>query len=717
MQKTNKLFRLLAGLLAVLMLSICIPVSAFAEGEDDRSILCPEIIVTRVVDSDSSISLDPVTIHGNIIWYGEDVLNYVKANEASITEQGTYNVVRYELVDNKDIFGNDVGILIKPETYVKAHLEKVAPKLQYTINIYKDNVLDEDLTRTYKDGDFAGKTYVSDLFQDIYNSFAGAYTFSSMKINGEEAGYGTTLATEGSYNVDVYFTAAPKVTYNITVYGPDGQPLNTKTVTSIPEDAVYVSDLFQDIYNNYTGTYAFDYMTINGSEADYGTLVAQTGSYDVAVYFKAVSAVSYEFNFYDVDSGKEIASYLKVDSIPSDAVYVADLFQDVYNQLSATYTFDHMLINNVEAGYGTAVEQTGNYNVAVYFSQKEVKPSFAYSFYFYDLNGTEIAKPIMMTQDEAKDTDKYVADLFQDVHNTLSSKYAFDSMKEDGEVIDYGTLIEEGNHTVYVYFKDKPADMEDVSFKFEFVDMTGETIAEPMNCLEQCSDDVIGSKLSDLVANKTAELKDKYYVFDHFALVYVDGTESSALQDPVVVPDYNGMTIKVYFAQPALYRFTYINEATGEVIHDTEEIQVADVKTNVDKYVLDLLAETRRGLENDGWHYEGIRYVFNPDEYDQNSVLVVPGGPYEYKVCFTKAESTSDNGDSTTTTVTSSNNNTTTKTASNEVVKSAAPADNTAKVMPQTGLTAETPVVFGVMMVAALAGAGAYLFAIRKKLN
>lgn len=208
-RKRTSCFVFSRGLLAVLMLSICIPVSAFAEGEDDRSILCPEIIVTRVVDSDSSISLDPVTIHGNI-WYGEDVLKCVKANEASITEQGTYNVVSYELVDSKDIFGNDVGILIKPETYVKAHLEKVAPKLQYTINIYKDNVLDEDLTRTYKDGDFAGKTYVSDLFQDIYNSFAGAYTFSSMKINGEEAGYGTTLATEGSYNVDVYFTAAPQ---------------------------------------------------------------------------------------------------------------------------------------------------------------------------------------------------------------------------------------------------------------------------------------------------------------------------------------------------------------------------------------------------------------------------------------------------------------------------------------------------------------------------
>ena len=65
-------------------------------------------------------------------------------------------------------------------------------------------------------------------------------------------------------------------------------------------------------------------------------------------------------------------------------------------------------------------------------------------------------------------------------------------------------------------------------------------------------------------------------------------------------------------------------------------------------------------------------------------------------------------------------NNNDTKTVSsnnNQVVKAETPADNTAKVMPQTGLNVETPVVFGVMMVAALAGAGAYLFAIRKKLN
>lgn len=75
------------------------------------------------------------------------------------------------------------------------------------------------------------------------------------------------------------------------------------------------------------------------------------------------------------------------------------------------------------------------------------------------------------------------------------------------------------------------------------------------------------------------------------------------------------------------------------------------------------------------------------------------------------SDSSSNNNTTATVTSTNSNNNNT------QVVKAEAPADNTAKVMPQTGLTAETPVVFGVMMVAALAGAGAYLFAIRKKLN
>ena len=52
-----------------------------------------------------------------------------------------------------------------------------------------------------------------------------------------------------------------------------------------------------------------------------------------------------------------------------------------------------------------------------------------------------------------------------------------------------------------------------------------------------------------------------------------------------------------------------------------------------------------------------------------------------------------------------------------EVVKANVPAANTSKIIPQTGLSLKSPVLLGVMMVAALAAAALYLFVIRKKLN
>ena len=51
------------------------------------------------------------------------------------------------------------------------------------------------------------------------------------------------------------------------------------------------------------------------------------------------------------------------------------------------------------------------------------------------------------------------------------------------------------------------------------------------------------------------------------------------------------------------------------------------------------------------------------------------------------------------------------------MVKANTPAANTSKIIPQTGLSLKSPVLLGVMMVAALAAAALYLFVIRKKLN
>ena len=82
-------------------------------------------------------------------------------------------------------------------------------------------------------------------------------------------------------------------------------------------------------------------------------------------------------------------------------------------------------------------------------------------------------------------------------------------------------------------------------------------------------------------------------------------------------------------------------------------------------------------------------------------------------------DTTTDNnsGNNNTTTVTSNSNDK--KDSGEEVVKStAAPADNTAKVLPQTGVQTSAPITaFVVVLAAALAGAACYLFVVRKKLN
>ena len=234
------------------------------------------------------------------------------------------------------------------------------------------------------------------------------------------------------------------------------------------------------------------------------------------------------------------------------------------------------------------------------------------------------------------------------------SSYSGTVPKKDGYTLDYLTFIDADKPvdmantvavknlngglewTLEAHFKALPAGYEDVNVRFEFVDMDSKTVLPALNYATTVSDDVIGPKVADVFADMTKQLAEKNYAFHHMTLVYEDGSESSALKDPVIVPDYDGATIKVYFNK--------VSSGNG--------------------------GNTSSGNSNNN----------------------------------------------------SSNSNTTTVTATNDngetVVKAAAaPANNSAKILPQTGVAEQTPVAFGVMMFAALAGAAAYLFAIRKKLN
>lgn len=135
---------------------------------------------------------------------------------------------------------------------------------------------------------------------------------------------------------------------------------------------------------------------------------------------------------------------------------------------------------------------------------------------------------------------------------------------------------------------------------------------------------------------------------------------------------------------------------------------------------------TVNGQESESWSADtktvnlGEKYYFDPDDQNGTGMIAITALLEKKPSSGDSDSDSSSSSDNNSNNNNSNSNNNNTKTVSsnnNQVVKADAPADNTAKIMPQTGLSVETPVVFGVMMVAALAGAGAYLFAIRKKLN
>ena len=121
---------------------------------------------------------------------------------------------------------------------------------------------------------------------------------------------------------------------------------------------------------------------------------------------------------------------------------------------------------------------------------------------------------------------------------------------------------------------------------------------------------------------------------------------------------------------------------------------------------------------------EDLGYLPTGYEMDvAGDFMAKDGGKLDVPVHKVKDESGTDGSESGNSGSSSSNNNTTTATNNQngenkaQVVKSDAPADNSVKVLPQTGLTAEQPLVFGGMLFSALGSAAAYLFAIRRKLN
>ena len=442
---------------------------------------------------------------------------------------------------------------------------------------------------------------------------------------------------------------------------PDPEPeipdTYTFTVKFCAEDGTQLADDRQfsvtegaSVYNAHSGSwpvvegYTFDHFSLWEIDNPLGSEAVATSSYDGATLYAV----------YTKDPEPTPATYtFTVKFCAEDGTVLADDRQfsvtegaSVYNAHSGSwpvvegYTFDHFSLWEIDNPLGSEAVATSSYDGATLYA-------------VYTKDAVESEKDYITYKIIDAETREQIA-TWQVLEGDPLSAYSGTVPQKEGYTLDYLTFLD-GNKpvdlantvavknlngglewTLEAHFKVLPAGYKDVCVRFEFVDLDGNTVLPALNYATCLSDDVIGPKVKDVLADATAKLAEGDYAIHHMTLVYEDGSESSALQDPVVVTDYDGRTIKVYC----------------------------------------------------------------------NKVQSGNGG----------STGSSDNNSSNN----SNNNNTTTtatSTSSKEVVKASAPADNTVKILPQTGISVETPVVFGGMLFAALAGAGAYLFVMRKKLN
>ena len=676
MLKTKKLHRLMAGLLAALMICASVPSVAFAEGN----------------------------------------------------EQCTYNVTQVNAKTNETMVTYE-GVVVP----------------------FEQKTLEEALA-TYFD---AGSNY----------KYSGRYAANG-KEYGEATGNGSLyLVKDMTTNIIIYFDPVVSVpdiqSVNIRFEFVDANgaelrsAANVGTTWSDEQPASRLMDLVtSQIKAVEANGYQFNYMALvyeNGAESTSLQDPVVIPYYDgktIKVYFSKIDTpvdVNFRVEFVDKDGNtlQEAANVATTYSDFGTSQKLSELIADEIAKVEADgyKHFAYTLVYNDGSESSSIVDPVivPDYNgktIKAYFAKAEETEDVNIRFEFVDMAGNTVLPAVnyATTYTDSEIGPKLSGVVGNEITAVEAEGYKFvmftmvyDDGSESSALADPVVVPDYDGKTIKVYFTETD-NYEDVNIRFEFVDMTGDTILSAVNYATTYTDSAIGPKVSDVIAEETAKLSKEGYVFDHFAWVYSDGTETE-LNDPVVVPDYHNTTIKVYYAQPAHYRFTFINDKTGEVIADTLDVKIDDVKTNVDKYVLDLVARERRIIEEAGWTYVGIRNAYNDAEYAQNNSLVVPGGPYEYKVCFTREDtvpvepenpgtdqpSTPGNGGTDSGSSNSSSNGGSGSSAS----KSDAPADNSSKILPRTGYGESVIPVAGITAVAlaAVCGAAGYLFIARRRVR
>ena len=283
-------------------------------------------------------------------------------------------------------------------------------------------------------------------------------------------------------------------------------------------------------------------------------------------------------------------------------------------------------------------------------------------------------------------------------------------------------IVPDYNGKVIKIYFDKVFENHDVNVRFEYVDMDGNTIHDATNYATVLNDGMIGSKVSDIVADEVNEIVATGYNFDHYAWVYADGTET-VLTDPVVVPDYDGTTIKVYFVKVEEYedvhvRFEFVDMDGNSVLPATNYATCLSDSV-IGPKVNDVLADELSTMEGRNYNFHHYAWVYSDGTETEldNDVIVVPDHDGTTVKVYFEAVKTEPSDPST-------GDNTTTVTGKDEHPDIAeAKANGTwgaptatpaaASTIPQTGDS--MPVVMLIVIALVAAGAVGGLVVLRKR--
>ena len=706
MLKTKKIRRLLAGLLAVLMLSVCLPVGAFA-----ADVQCKVHISYYDVTAEAAI--DSVGTDGT------EVINYPFTEGAAPKVLGSFDAEISKVEEMGYVYegmintysGQSVSesaVLIPGDLYITLNFKPVPETAKVTVKLF-----DSKSATGFELGDFeveltAGEYYTVEEMAAAYKDGVGYVLPTDYELNDPDKEY---EAVDGmAYDVAMTLKATEPVepetaTVKVAMFrNTDGFELGDFTANLVPGKSYTLAEMAEaagyalpvDYEENIPTTYeAIDnvvynvsmkqikpdtatvkvqmYLNTNGFElGDFTAELVPGQSYTLAEMAEAagyVLPVDYEENIpgttYEAVDGVvyDISMKLKVETATvkvqmyrnTDGFLLGDFTVELVPGQS--YTLAEMAAEYGENGYALPVDYVENFPGTTYeaidgmvydISMREkdveepVTPSepedVNFRVEYVDESGASLlpATNIATTYDDFAPSVKLldvVADEIAQVEAEGYTRVAATIVYEDGyettPLTEPFYIVPDYNGKVIKIYFDKVFENHDVNVRFEYVDMDGNTIHAATNYATVLNDGMIGSKVSDIVADEVNEIVATGYNFDHYAWVYDDGTET-VLTDPVVVPDYDGTTIKVYFVKVEEYedvhvRFEFVDMDGNSVLPATNYATCLSDSV-VGPKVNDVLADELSTMEGRNYNFHHYAWVYSDGTETEldNDVIVVP---------------------------------------------------------------------------------------------